>query len=169
MKSREEILKDYKVCKFSNDCKGCSYFSEEDSFCLDDNNCIERGIVELLESDVDYKSGMEEAWELAKKLRSMNYDDLIECFDLGYLNDIFELTPYEVKSKIEDWQNKKINIGDIVEEDGVYGLVIDIDCNTLYVLNENRVVDTCMSNNVIKTNRHINLDDLFKQIEQIKK
>ena len=57
--------------------------------------------------------GQEEAWILALKLRYMNYEDKVECFDLEYDGkekwiEIMEKYTYtEAAAKVAEWERKK--------------------------------------------------------------
>lgn len=173
MRSRKEILNDFKMCvEEHGECSKCSY--NVNGVCTDNTDKLDREIIELLESlesNLDYKAGLkdglEEAWNVFKVAWNMDCEDFFQCFGYDDIGSVVKhFTANEAKLKIKEWENKKICVGDIVEEDGVYGVVLDIDGDTLSVLNENRIVDTCMFMNVVKTDKHIDLDNLFKQIEK---
>jgi hypothetical protein len=162
MKSKKEILNSFKVCHFSDECSGCSYL--ENGIC---SGSVSEDIIEYIESNIDYKSGMEEAWDIMKTAWDMDCEDFFECFGYDDVGSILKhFTANEAAQKIKDWQNRKVSVGDVVIADGVNGVVVDTDGNTLYVLNENRILEPYVLNDIIKTDKHINLDSLFKQIEQ---
>ena len=66
--------------------------------------------------------GQQEAWELALKLRYMDYEDMVECFGLGYDGkekwiEVMENYTYsEAAAKVAEWEqkNKEICVGDVL-------------------------------------------------------
>lgn len=118
----------------------------------------------------------EEAWEIAKNL-FVEYSniELDEIFgkEWSFLK-LMELTPQEAKAKIEAWEaEKEIKVGDVVRskhyESREY-LVTYISKNRIMagvclqtgeVIPEKSEVST---NSMVKTGRHINIDEILKQI-----
>lgn len=173
MRSKEEILNDFKVCSGDGEsCKGCSY--NIGGLCSDsDFNELDKEVIELLESDADYNKGMEDAWELIKKIYCMNPDDFCKCFDTYNFNKvIMEHTVLEVKTKIEEFERSKFCIGDIVYSGtslnkDICGVIINMDKSWLEVLTDNRTLEQCLKEDMKKTGKHLDINSLFKQIEKL--
>ena len=69
------------------------------------------------ELDMAYDRGLNDAWELAKKLYEMLCVDLEKIFD-GHerLEDIFDnFTPQEALAKLKEYEDSKIEVGDVVD------------------------------------------------------
>lgn len=79
-----------------------------------------------------YESGLEDAWELAKKIvlkaekGGFNYDDFVRIFGIGYYTTLFEkMTVEEALAKIEAYEKEKeIKVNDIVKVKDERGLGI---------------------------------------------
>lgn len=84
-------------------------------------------------------AGQEEAWILALKLRYMDYEDKVECFDLEYDGkekwiEIMEKYTYtEAAAKVAEWERKKeeICVGDVLLSIGTRD-----KCVVTYICNE---------------------------------
>ena len=119
--------------------------------------------------------GQEEAWILALKLRYMDYEDKVECFDLEYDGkekwiEIMEKYTYtEAAAKVAEWERKKeeICVGDVVEftngtkavvikvyEDGEVALLFSDGCYGTYRPHKNWH----------KTGKHIDVNAWLAQI-----
>lgn len=172
MKSKEEILNNYKICTSQcESCNGCTYFS--DGLCLDNGDYMERDIIAYLESNTEYKDGMNKSWEIIKTACNMNYDDFFECFGYDGIDEIIKnYTANEVAQKIKDWENKKFHVGDIVytgtiANKDICGVVINIYNSWLEVLTDNRTVEQCLKKDATKNGKHLDIDSLFNQIEKM--
>ena len=116
--------------------------------------------------------GQEEAWILALKLRYMDYEDKVECFDLEYDGkekwiEIMEKYTYtEAAAKVAEWERKKeeICVGDVVECEGSYGVVVG--AGEVYVkgFTSDWTPFQWMKKCCTKTGRHIDVDALMAQI-----
>lgn len=179
-------------------------FSEElykikgfNSLVFDDNglNKIQKINPQLEIEDIDdmlaeydlkkesYEKGLNDAWELTRKLfgyvEDGNYTttDLCRIFGTNAHADIVSLDYQEVLAKMEDYKKKQeeIKIGDIVfcfadqddnwrENEENYGVVTGIYDTNYQVLMKNG--DCCgFEKNVIeKTGKHIDIESVFKQI-----
>ena len=113
----------------------------------------------------------EEAWILALKLRYMDYDDKVECFDLEYDGkekwiEIMEKYTYtEAAAKVAEWERKKeeICVGDVVECERSYGVVVG--AGEVYVkgFTSDWTPFQWMKKSCTKTGRHIDVDAWLEQ------
>ena len=111
-------------------------------------------------------AGQEEAWILALKLRYMDYEDKVECFDLEYDGkekwiEIMEKYTYtEAAAKVAEWERKKeeICVGDVVECEEHYGVVVG--AGEVYVkgFTSDWTPFLWMKQSCTKTGRHIDVD-----------
>ena len=120
-------------------------------------------------------AGQEEAWKLALKLRYMDYEDKVECFDLEYdvkekWIEIMEKYTYtEAAAKVTEWERKKkeICVGDIVEfTNGIKAVVIKVyeDGEVALLFSDGGYGTYRPHKNWHKTDRHIDVDAWMAQI-----
>lgn len=122
-------------------------------------------------------AGQEEAWILALKLRYMDYEDKVECFDLEYDGkekwiEIMEKYTYtEAAAKVAEWEQEKekICVGDVVRfksDNRVEFCVTDIlDDSFLYGINAEGDVYADRDIELFeKTGRHIDVASMLAQI-----
>lgn len=129
------------------------------------------------EDNEAYNKGMNDAWELAKKILYGIDKQLIEIFDLKVEPRFFDLThkraiindhtPQEVFEKLE--KVKEIKVGDVVNIMGNYCIVTQIDMSDkeYHVIWNDGNTDKIPFDAPLgmkKTGKHIDLTDLFKQI-----
>lgn len=116
-----------------------------------------------------YEDGLNDAWELARKMTSWIYSDRKKVLGFGYSSDVFNQYTYqEALAKIEAYEKEQqINVGDVVECFSDYkGVVLDIDTDfkTLDVFTENGCVEGLAITDVKKTGRHIDIEHILEQI-----
>lgn len=133
-------------------------------------------ITRLLKENAELKSaraaGQQESWELALKLRYMDYEDKVECFDLEYDGkekwiEIMEKYTYtEAAAKVAEWENakKEICVGDVVECEEHCGVVVG--AGEVYVkgFTSDWTPFQWMKQSCTKTGRHIDVNALLAQI-----
>ena len=146
------------------------------------NGKIEPRTIWIREEDIQSDSPMtaEEAWELARRIVGCREHGLEETkrreiFSRDDAFDVFNLfSVKEAKAKIEAWESEnEIKVGDVVRskhyESREY-LVTYISKNRIMagvclqtgeVIPEKSEVST---NSMVKTGRHINIDEILKQI-----
>ena len=122
--------------------------------------------------------GQKEAWKLALKLRYMDYEDKVECFDLEYDGkekwiEIMEKYTYaEAAAKVAEWERKKeeICVGDVVTDGNGESAVVTFinDIGTVFYI-WNRGVTRQLEMEKFKklftkTGRHIDVDAWLAQI-----
>ena len=107
----------------------------------------------------------DEAWEIAKKFNSLSGDALIEIFDTDDIPYILDnLTFWNIKEKIEEWESNKIEVGDFVEFEGRALLVTSILGEYCCGIDMNGIVYSEKKKYTKKTGRHINIDKILKEI-----
>ena len=117
-------------------------------------------------------AGQRESWELALKLRYMDYEDKVECFGLGYDGkekwiEVMENYTYaEAAAKVAEWERKKeeICVGDVVEFEEHYGVVVGVGEWSIQGFTSDLTPFQWMKQDCTKTGRHIDVDALMAQI-----
>lgn len=113
----------------------------------------------------------EETWELVKKIYEFPCDELETIFGVkyGFYDLISKFTPQEAKAKLEEWESKQIQVGDVVTT--VNGcaehLVLRVEHSPKQILHvcnvANGTVQT-MTCEVKKTGKHIDIQAVLDQI-----
>ena len=103
-----------------------------------------------------YRKGLEDAWDCARKISSMDSKTRDEIFDRVITSNIVdENTASEAIEKIRQYeQERQFHVGDEIEtQNGFKGFVISADDKYVYFVNENGegCVETMMA---AKTGRH---------------
>lgn len=114
-----------------------------------------------------YIDGLNDAWELAKKLWHNDARTNDDIYGIEYFIDIAnDYTPQEALAKLEAYEKEQnIKVGDVVETEDCNGVVIDQYADDrYYILTENGCVEDWCYAEIAKTGKHIDLTDLFKQI-----
>ena len=123
---------------------------------------------ELELSTKTYEMGLNDAWELAKKLESMPLEELKKIFGVcGFYSVIKQYKIEEALVKIEAYEKEKsVCVGDVVEdEEGTKALVIDKGTeNTYFVFTENGCVEDWYKMDLKKTGNKISIEALLRQI-----
>ena len=118
--------------------------------------------------------GQNEAWNLARKIFSMEANDIEDIFiktgawNLGTVLD--DYTYQEAAAKVAEWEKTKeeIKVGDVLE--GIYDSNIKCVATNLYPSNmaylvfDDGTTGICNLNDFKKTGRHIDVDSFLKQI-----
>ena len=119
--------------------------------------------------DESYNKGLEDAWELARKIYLL--DDRKPIFGKQeYLEDIMgNFTPQEALAKLEAYENSQIEIkvGDVVVHLDTKGVVLDFVDSTddeMIVLNENGCVEEWKHSQFKKTGKYIDIHSVLQQI-----
>lgn len=117
--------------------------------------------------------GQEEAWKLARKIVSdiyhggYNSDELKEIFGYFIYQNIWEDNTYpEAAAKVAEWerQKEKICVGDVVEFEGSYGVVVGVGECYIKGFTSDWTPFQFMKKDCTKTGRHIDVDAWLKQI-----
>ena len=120
--------------------------------------------------DRTYEQGLNDAWELAKKIWCGKDSENEEIFGTKYVYEIYQLTPQEALAKLKAYEEaqSKIEVGDVVTT--VNGkcpyIVTNVQLpNTLHVINSRNGythqirIDVCK-----KTGKHIDISSILEQI-----
>ena len=123
------------------------------------------------------KMNAEEAWEIAKRICTSDYDGCDNVFSRNDLNEIFgnpdyskimnSFTTQEAKAKIEAWEaEKEIKVGDVVTVSAYEGIVTrDVDEQGYYaLLLRDGDVGYYQRSSFKKTGRHIDIEGLLRNI-----
>jgi len=123
-------------------------------------------------TDKTYSDGLNDAWELAKKIYDTTHADRNKIFGMDNscngIKNVFDMfKPEEALAKIEAYEKEKeIKVGDVVEdEEGTKALVIDEATeNTCFVFTENGCVEDWYKMDLKKTGNKISIESLLRQI-----
>jgi hypothetical protein len=133
---------------------------------------------ELLESHKTYEDGLNDAWELAKKIvmstkaKANAYTgvDLTNIFGDDHTTRILNnLTPQEALAKIEEYEESKaIKVGDVVKsKDSELEFVLTaINGAIVQGVTRNGDVYNTVRKHVEKTGRHIDISSILEQIRE---
>ena len=165
-----------------NSDNGTLYRSDFKTLTFDDNGLDKLKKYEELSSDTKemlemkaYNKGLEDAWELAKKIvlnpnnGGMSLDELQIVFGKSSSHNVLRsFTSQEALAKLEAYEKEQaeIKVGDVVEHNGdTVFIVTKIDKMICGYDKEGNMHSFCFPNQYIKkTGKHIELADLFKQI-----
>lgn len=122
-----------------------------------------------------YNKGMNDAWEIAKKLYlnkkngGLSNAEVEEIFGQLTTSEIFlQYTPQEIKPKIEAWEKAKaeIKVGDVVmdTEDNVFCVLQKLKHNKYALLNNKGNHSYLPGSELTKTGRTIDIASLLEQI-----
>ncbi len=116
-----------------------------------------------------YEDGLNEAWELAKKLflypheGGYNSTELEEIF--GRTEHLWKLSPQEAAAKIAEWESRQdIHVGDLVRVGFGYGVVTSVHKENCYVLWTDGSSGCRDKKYLTKTGRTIDIAWLLAQI-----
>lgn len=93
-------------------CVGCPYeYGYEENYDCEGVDCLT-----CWNREMPAPMTAEEAWEISKKLFSdFSETELDEIFGKGWsYPKLMELSPYEAKAKVDEWERKQIRVGDVV-------------------------------------------------------
>lgn len=116
MTFKEKLKQEYPEKLVNGCCGGCigcptdyGYEKENDCDGASEYNCTKCWNREM-------PMTAEEAWEISKKLfADFSGTELDEIFGEEWsFNKIMELSPYKAKAKIDEWESKRIRVGDVV-------------------------------------------------------
>lgn len=121
--------------------------------------------------DEEYKRGMNDAWEIAKELCDVDYDELCAIFNYEEVEQIIKcFTPLEVKEKIAIYrtekESNKVCVGDVVKDmnDDTMATILDYDHDTnlagegyWMVFTENGCVESWCENEFVKTGESVDV------------
>ena len=161
-----------------NSDNGTLYRSNFKTLTFDDNGLdkLQKYNEDMIPYDVAYNKGLEDAWELAKKIASnpseggFSIKELIKIFESSLIKDIFKkYSAQEALAKLEAYENEQadIKVGDVVVHLDTKGVVLDFIDSTddeMVVLNENGCVEEWKHSQCKKTGKHIDIQSVLEQI-----
>lgn len=123
-----------------------------------------------LKEKESYKKGLEDAWELAKKLwLPTSYGGMIDTevekiFACDYFAISKNYTPQEALAKLEAYEKEKaeIHVGDVIRH-AYYGLVVVTQIKDDYcrVLASDCTSFTLLKSSLVKTDKHVDIQPIF--------
>lgn len=125
------------------------------------------------------EDGRNEVWEWLKKFGKMRANEAKRLY--GYNGELWEIfdnfTPQEVLEKLEAYEKEQeekrkaeemavINVGDVVEYDGVQAVVMDIDIvDNVALFTENACIESWLPQCTFKkTGKHIDISSILQQL-----
>ena len=120
---------------------------------------------------MNYNEGTKDAWDFAKAINYMGYDDFVSCFGGKTEEAVYELSYSEVKAEYEAWKESKeeIHVGDEIRIKTSYSadaVVIGMDDYDLFIVwkdGETDRIEPPERKQWVKTGRH------FKEVEELLK
>ncbi len=114
-------------------------------------------------------AGQNEAWNLARKIFSMEANDIEDIFiktsAWNLSNVLDDYTYQEAAAKVAEWEKiKEIKVGDVVSREGLYGVVKSVSDNWLNGITASGISFQWLKRKCTKTGRHIDIDGFLKQI-----
>lgn len=123
--------------------------------------------------EAEYERGLNDAWELVRRLRTTAPTDIIEIFDKDTTFSVIEeLSASEAIKKWKAWEDKnEFKVGDeVVCRDGIKGIVVGISNNTEQISllsNEYNVPQLLIKSHATKTGRHFDqIEEVLKQMKE---
>ncbi len=125
------------------------------------------------ETQEAYNKGLEDAWELAKKLwlptsyGGMDSEEVMKIFGCDYYAISKLYTPQEALAKLEAYEkSKEINVGDVVESinTGRIGIITKVEENGKYVMFVDGMSGMLAHDDIKKTNKHIDINSVLEQL-----
>lgn len=121
---------------------------------------------------MNYNEGAKDAWDFAKAINYMGYDDFVSCFGGKTEEVVYELSYSEVKAKYDAWKREKneIQIGDEVkikdlEDKGIVTSVLATRCDVLWF--DGTVSEDVLMSELYKTGRHFDeVEELLKKMRE---
>ena len=135
-------------------------------------SALEEDLFLFREDDKTYEQGLEEGWELVKKIQDMTYERRNKIFGTNpcnnSLNDIIgSFTVVEVKEKIEEYERlNSFNVGDVVNVNGyLKGIITYVYSDKNFdILLDNGITRTHeQPSNCEKINKHIDICEILNK------
>lgn len=138
------------------DCRGINWVSED----------------KIIPMDKTYADGLNDAWELVKKIYTLEPDERKKMLGYQSMKAILEdLSAEYVADAIEAYEKEKeIKVGDVVrygigEDIGKYAIVMRIEGNEFYTMYaDGSCGRETHTEDFKKTGKHIGIEELLKQI-----
>lgn len=125
----------------------------------------------IIPADKTYADGLNDAWELVRKLEEIEQDERKKMFSYCSVRAIIEdCTIEEVMDKIEAYEKENFKVGDVVYySDGEYesakSIVTRVQGKTVYtVYSDGSCGQEHNPSDLKKTGKHIDVESLLRQI-----
>lgn len=119
-----------------------------------------------------YEKGLEDAWELARKIFTFNDNKIKEIFGVAGKRSAFDdLSPQVALAKLEAYEKEQneIKVGDVVTVCGEKGIVVGYLCGLeeyeVWMDGYGRPQRIC-KNEIKKTGKHIDIQSVLEQIKE---
>ena len=115
-----------------------------------------------------YIDGLNDAWELARKIDLMSYEELCSIFNghssFRWIMDNF--TPQEALERIESYEKSGFEVGDVVESifSKRIGVITRIEENGKYVIFADGMSGMLAHDDIRKTGKHIDINSVLEQL-----
>lgn len=118
--------------------------------------------------DKTYTEGLNDAWEMAKKIDLMSYEELCSIFNghSSFRWIMANFTPQEALERIESYEKTGFKVGDVVESifSKRIGVVTRIEENGKYVMFTDGMSGMLAHDDIRKTNKHIDITSVLEQL-----
>lgn len=126
-----------------------------------------------------YNKGLEDGKEVLHKVYDMQCDEIQKVFGVtgGFYAVIYYFSMQDIIAKLEAYEKEQeekrkaeemavINVGDVVEYDGVQAVVMDIDLvDNVALFTENACIESWLPQCTCKkTGKHIDISSILQQI-----
>ena len=122
----------------------------------------------------EYNRGLQDAWELAKKLwlpsnyGGIPHTEILKIFKCDYYVIAENYTPHEAFAKLEAYEKEQeqIKVGDVVEYNGIDGLFIVTgrDNTFAYILDGKGNVEEVALETLTRTGKHFDVASMLLEI-----
>ena len=135
---------------------------------IDENPVRAETVSEILTEK--YEQGLNDAWELARKIivnpvdGGYSISELRDIFGKGITNIVCGLTAKEAILKVEDYENKEIKVGDVVDNNALKGIVTMVKEKDVDIMFKDGSVGTWDKRNCKKTGEHIDISSILQEI-----
>lgn len=120
-----------------------------------------------------YEAGLNDAWNLAKKLYSplsqgvLSAEEIRSAFGCEYLEVIHKYSAKEALDKLKAYEKaqRTFHVGDVIEDNfGIVGIITKVGSNLLTVLTSDGAFLNVTKIGVCRKLKHVSLEELFNQI-----
>lgn len=171
--SYDEIFHTLKL-KYYDDNLSCEVSLDAKPYTEPDRKAVDLQYARDIENvaRMNYNEGAKDAWDFAKAINYMGYDDFVSCFGGKTEEVVYELSYSEVKAKYDAWKREKneIQIGDEVkikdlEDKGIVTSVLATRCDVLWF--DGTVSEDVLMSELYKTGRHFDeVEELLKKMRE---
>ena len=166
---KDELIRDTKISGIKKQVAECinAAFSKGYETCFEQKKEIE---------DRAYQKGLEEAWEVIRRLMltsaegGIPTDELTKMFGTGVYSIIRDRSIYEVKENIEAWvqqQDNEIKVGDEVIYHGENTVILRVYDDYIKIMYSDGTTNCTHPDSITKTGRHFDqIADVLKQMQE---